>query len=83
LKDTCGPESRFFWFGVIRLSRIAPARRRKAAVKTGSKQPTVTGTLKFTGSTIISIDSKRKLGYLPLHEHTIILAASYIENLSL
>ena len=39
-----------FWFGVIRLSRIAPARRRKATVKTGSK-PTVTGTHTLPGST--------------------------------
>ena len=52
LKDTCGPESRFVWFGVIRPSRIAPARRRKATVKTGRK-PTVTGTHNFPGSTYI------------------------------
>ena len=46
-----------FWFGVIRLSRIAPAHRRKATVNLGSKL-TVTGTLKFTGSAIFSLDGK-------------------------
>jgi hypothetical protein len=41
----------WFGFGVVHLSRIAPARRRKAAVKTGSKL-TVTSTHTLPDSTI-------------------------------
>ena len=52
LKDTCGLWAgiQILWFGVIRLSRIAPARRRKATVKTGRK-PTITSTYILPDST--------------------------------